>query len=190
MAINLELTNSLQAISIAYLEQVNWSTIIDTAVQFVFWESFHRRQNVQALDSQLWDFLKSRSNYRSWVKFTTLKSVRALADASEIVTRLFIQSIVTFYTPSISILSAEKGTGVFDDFTSTLGVPTETCVRSPLAYDPCLSATNSFAMRPRLVFEPHVGHTTASDIAHGPTSSADEIDPGISVLFSPMQRAL
>ncbi|KAJ5375445.1 hypothetical protein N7517_007451 [Penicillium concentricum] len=34
------------AISIAYLEQVNWSGIIDTAVQFVFWESFHRRQNV------------------------------------------------------------------------------------------------------------------------------------------------
>jgi hypothetical protein len=61
-------------------------------------------------------------------KYPALAS--ALANASEVVTRLLIQSRVTLYTPSITII---------DRFTSTLGVPAETLVQSPLVYDPCLS---------------------------------------------------
>ncbi|KAJ5205535.1 hypothetical protein N7472_001983 [Penicillium cf. griseofulvum] len=52
-----------KAISIAYLEKFNWPGIIETLVQFVFWKSFHRRQNVRDFETQLWDFLKSHQNY-------------------------------------------------------------------------------------------------------------------------------
>ncbi|KAL4807721.1 ankyrin repeat-containing domain protein [Aspergillus unguis] len=127
-----------KAIAIAAANEAQWPNIFFRTVQFVFVSCFQRRRNYQEFDSKIWAFLQEtmlRIDSSSWAPLIVpFCSTRNLADVAVEMTEAFLNSRITLRTPVVSIFDCEpigKGDAIFDFFTASLGLSTESVVQRP-----------------------------------------------------------
>ncbi|KAL4801076.1 ankyrin repeat-containing domain protein [Aspergillus venezuelensis] len=115
-----------------FMRKPRYPGLFYSTVQFVFWDCFQRRKNVQDFDLELWSYLQSHKKDNSWALLITPTSIRPLADAIIETSQLFLVSGTTLRARILSIY-AQKGSknasSNLDYFKRTLGVDTEIAVK-------------------------------------------------------------